>query len=78
MRNKEYENDIYELRNEIAKLNALLNEYLPEMEDYRQRRKIEQAIIQAKTKTHSQEKSPKMLLASTARGLSTYTGKLSW
>ena len=69
MRNKEYEKDIYdELRNEIAKLNGLLNEYLPEIEDYRQRRKMELAIIQAKIELKTQENnSSKMLLASTAR-----------
>lgn len=75
MKNKKYENEIYELHNDIAKLNALLNEYLPEMEDYRQRRKMEQAIIQAKAEIHSQEKFPKMVLASTARYVSSNTEK---
>lgn len=67
MRNKEYENEIYELHNDIAKLNALLNEYLPEMEDYRQRRKMKLTIAKAKAELKEAETSAKMILASTAR-----------
>lgn len=45
---EELQKENRELYQRVIKLEALFNQYLPDMEDYRQKRKMKLAIVKAK------------------------------